>query len=138
MSLYIDQSLQNEHRELVESMSLDDLKMARERINRSIRSRREGRIREIRDEVRQLAEALGTTPSELLGLPKKRRYKPLRATVAADPAPNITSMGVSSRPAAPFVNPENPNETWAGRGKRPNWLRAKLERGHSLDEFRVA
>ncbi len=29
-------------------------------------------------------------------------------------------------------------QTWAGRGKRPQWLRQALEAGHSLEEFKVA
>lgn len=27
--------------------------------------------------------------------------------------------------------------TWVGRGKRPDWLRAALAAGHSLEDFRV-
>jgi len=29
-------------------------------------------------------------------------------------------------------------ETWAGRGKRPNWLRAELIRGKTLADFKIA
>jgi DNA-binding protein H-NS len=39
--------------------------------------------------------------------------------------------------AAKYRNPENPSETWAGRGMRPRWLQALLEQGRSVEEFAI-
>lgn len=36
-----------------------------------------------------------------------------------------------------YRNPKNPNETWAGRGKQPRWLKVQLRSGKKLDEFRI-
>jgi DNA-binding protein H-NS len=36
-----------------------------------------------------------------------------------------------------YRNPNQPSETWAGRGKRPRWLAAELKSGKRLDDFRV-
>src|SRR5689334_449730 len=36
-----------------------------------------------------------------------------------------------------YQNPDEPSETWAGRGKRPRWLSAKLLSGKQLDDFRI-
>ncbi|WP_407153957.1 H-NS family nucleoid-associated regulatory protein [Bradyrhizobium sp. STM 3557] len=36
-----------------------------------------------------------------------------------------------------YRNPNNPAETWAGRGKRPRWLRSQLRSGKKLDDFRI-
>jgi DNA-binding protein H-NS len=36
-----------------------------------------------------------------------------------------------------YQNPDEPSETWAGRGKRPRWLSAKLISGKKLDDFRI-
>ncbi len=36
-----------------------------------------------------------------------------------------------------FQNPDQPSETWAGRGKTPRWLAAKLESGQRIDDFRI-
>ena len=36
-----------------------------------------------------------------------------------------------------YRNPNNPAETWAGRGKRPRWLRTQLRSGKKLDDFRI-
>ena len=34
-----------------------------------------------------------------------------------------------------YRNPKNQNETWAGRGKQPLWLRAQLRSGKKLTDF---
>ena len=36
-----------------------------------------------------------------------------------------------------FRNPEQPSQTWAGRGKRPRWLTAQLRSGKQIDDFRI-
>ena len=36
-----------------------------------------------------------------------------------------------------YRNPDNPSETWAGRGKRPRWLVARLKAGKRIDDFRI-
>jgi DNA-binding protein H-NS len=39
--------------------------------------------------------------------------------------------------AAKFRNPENPSETWAGRGLRPRWLVAAIKGGKKLEDFAI-
>jgi DNA-binding protein H-NS len=42
-------------------------------------------------------------------------------------------------PVAPkYRNPENPSETWAGRGLRPRWLVAAIKAGKKLEHFSIA
>jgi DNA-binding protein H-NS len=36
-----------------------------------------------------------------------------------------------------YRNPDQPSETWAGRGKRPRWLVAQLGTGKRIDDFRI-
>ena len=36
-----------------------------------------------------------------------------------------------------FRNPDNPSETWSGRGKMPRWLVLLIASGRNQDEFRV-
>jgi DNA-binding protein H-NS len=41
-------------------------------------------------------------------------------------------------PVAPkYRNPDNPAETWAGRGLRPRWLTAAMKGGKSLEDFAI-
>ena len=37
--------------------------------------------------------------------------------------------------AVKFANPDNRSETWTGRGRKPNWLVAKLSKGAKLADF---
>lgn len=39
--------------------------------------------------------------------------------------------------AAKYANPDNRSETWTGRGRKPNWLVAKLAKGAALQDFAI-
>ena len=34
-----------------------------------------------------------------------------------------------------YQNPNEPSETWSGRGKQPRWLTAALKTGHTIEDF---
>jgi len=36
-----------------------------------------------------------------------------------------------------YQNPEDPRQTWTGRGKRPQWIKTAIEQGRNLDEMRL-
>lgn len=36
-----------------------------------------------------------------------------------------------------YVNPDNPEQIYKGKGKRPEWLQAKLDAGHDITEFHM-
>jgi DNA-binding protein H-NS len=52
----------------------------------------------------------------------------------------LRSKGLGVRgPVAPkYRNPENPSETWAGRGLTPRWLAAAIKAGKKLEHFSIA
>ena len=58
---------------------------------------------------------------------------------------DIKSSGIKStrerRPypavAPKYRNPEQPSETWAGRGRKPRWLAAQLKSGKRIEDFRI-
>jgi DNA-binding protein H-NS len=43
-----------------------------------------------------------------------------------------------SRVMPKYRNPDEPSETWSGRGKRPRWLTTALTTGHTIEEFTIA
>jgi DNA-binding protein H-NS len=44
----------------------------------------------------------------------------------------------SRGPVAPkYKNPDNPSETWSGRGLQPRWLTSELKRGGRLEDFLI-
>ena len=38
---------------------------------------------------------------------------------------------------AKFANPENPSETWTGKGRQPNWYRAEIEKGTAPESMAI-
>jgi DNA-binding protein H-NS len=46
--------------------------------------------------------------------------------------------GARGKVAAKYRNPDNPAETWAGRGLKPRWLTAAIKSGGKLDDFLIA
>lgn len=37
-----------------------------------------------------------------------------------------------------YQNPDEPSETWSGRGKQPRWLTAALKTGHTIEDFVIS
>ena len=63
---------------------------------------------------------------QLKGVGEAERENP--STGARRPYPTVVPK---------FRNPDRPSETWAGRGKTPRWLAAKLKSGKRIDDFRI-
>ena len=53
----------------------------------------------------------------------------------------VVSGASGRRPYPPvlpkYCNPDQPSETWSGRGKRPRWLVAQLKAGRRVEDFRI-
>jgi DNA-binding protein H-NS len=50
-----------------------------------------------------------------------------------------TSRGGARGAVAPkYRNPDDPSETWAGRGLKPRWLAAALKEGKKIEDFAIA
>ena len=50
----------------------------------------------------------------------------------------IFGRGAKGPVAPKYRNPENPTETWAGRGLKPRWLAAAIKSGKKQDDFLIA
>ena len=52
-----------------------------------------------------------------------------------------TPVASGRRPYPPvlpkYFNPDQPSETWTGRGKRPRWLVAQLKSGKRVEDFTI-
>ncbi len=93
-------------------MPLDELLSIRARVEEVIEERHRARRREAIDKIKRIAEEAGISLDELV-------KKSGRPTVVR------------------FRDPANSANTWSGRGRRPGWLQAALERGGDLAEFAV-
>lgn len=52
-------------------------------------------------------------------------------------SPKLSIVKAAKAPAAPMYRNAH-GLTWAGKGKRPNWLRAELAAGASLESLKIA
>jgi DNA-binding protein H-NS len=66
--------------------------------------------------------------NRLLQLDWRAQTKQLRKKTGRRPYPTVFPK---------FQNPDQPSQTWAGRGKQPRWLTAHLKSGKRIDDFRI-
>ena len=96
-------------------------------LEQDIPKERERRLNEARTHLRQhaeqLARELGLTADDLLQQEASVKTRTTRNTRKSTPPK--------------YQNPDNPAETWAGRGKRPAWVKAKLEAGMTLADMEI-
>lgn len=98
------------------SLSVKELKDLRSKIEEAISDREKTERAELKAKMAALAADHGFSLDDLIG---GRRGKAGKGTVK-------------------YRNPENPEETWTGRGRKPNWLNDKLsKRGARIEDFAV-
>jgi len=102
------------------------------------RKRKEKRapIGTVRKKLTKMAVAEGYTLMELFGL-----QSPPRAKVAGPAAPRKGSTRKSTagtKVAPKYRNPDQPSQTWSGRGKHPKWMTdAMAASGRKPDDFLI-
>jgi DNA-binding protein H-NS len=106
-----------------DAMSVDELWQLHEKISQVLSVRLASEKRELEKRLGQLRrekemrEAEPTEASSLKAVPRERRKYP--------------------RVYPKYRNPNEPSETWSGRGKQPRWLTAALKTGQAIEEFAI-
>jgi DNA-binding protein H-NS len=63
------------------------------------------------------------------------------ATLRTSSADDRQEMTPARRPypvvLPKFRNPEDPSQTWAGRGKQPRWFAAQVDAGRPMNDLRI-
>ena len=98
------------------------------------------------DEMWKLHEQIGQVLSVRLTSEKReleKRLAHLRREHEMNPASTEELSSPRERRKYPRVypkyrNPDEPSETWSGRGKQPRWLAAALKTGHKIEEFIIS
>ena len=100
----------------LQSLTLDDLRDLAASAQKELEKReRDNKLDTIR-QMKELARKAGISTQEF-------------AVLFSSDKPKV---------AVKFRNPEDPSQTWSGRGKRPRWLQEALEQGKTLEQFRIA
>ncbi|MCK9540257.1 H-NS family nucleoid-associated regulatory protein [Dokdonella sp.] len=92
----------------------DLIERARARQNELVKEK----ATKLRDKINAMVKAEGLGLDEVLGRSSTRT----RSRSKAKPK---------------FRNPENPEQTWSGRGKRPNWFHAALAAGKKESDLLI-
>ncbi len=92
------------------------------------------RLTDLRDRVEaalasKVIDQRRTIETELAKLSRLQGAKTLRKSGSR--------FGLRGPVAPKYRNPQNPAETWAGRGLRPKWLTAAMKGGKSADDFLI-
>jgi DNA-binding protein H-NS len=99
----------------LKSMSIDKLSKLRSQVDSALAAK-------VADERRMLQE----------GLSKLARFQ------SGTRSKLIFGRGATGTVAPKYRNPENPAETWAGRGLKPRWLAAAIKSGKKQDDFLIS
>jgi DNA-binding protein H-NS len=97
----------------LEKMELDDLWDLHLRIIEVLDRKLENEKSKLQNQLDELDRKFGGSPADL---PQRRPY------------PKVEPK---------YRNPNNPSETWSGRGKTARWVTELLAAGRHLDEFRI-
>ncbi|SHF90085.1 DNA-binding protein H-NS [Loktanella atrilutea] len=100
------------------NMSLDDLKKLQKTVNKAVDGYQDKQRKEALAAADAAARERGFTLTELTGGPGAKKTK------AVSPPK--------------YRHPENPEQTWTGRGRQPDWMKDALENGQSKEEFLIA
>ena len=100
----------------VDKLSLKELIALEAKIQGAIAEARTKERAELKSKVAELALSHGFSIAELFGSPKAPK-KP---------------VGI-----AKYANPDDKSDTWTGRGRKPNWLVARLKKGANLADFEI-
>jgi DNA-binding protein H-NS len=102
------------------AMSVDEMWRLHEQIGQVLSVRLTSEMRELEKRLTQLRRenekrSVSTEPT---AVPRERRRYP--------------------RVYPKYRNPNEPSETWSGRGKQPRWLAAALKTGRRIEEFMIS
>lgn len=107
----------------LDKMDADELRQVQKRVEGMIADYQDRKRREAIAAAEQVAKEHGFKLGELFGGGKTDRGGRVPATKSSAPAK--------------YRNPDDPQQTWSGIGRRPSWVRAALDAGRSLDDLAV-
>ena len=102
----------------VDKMSLKELVALDGKVKIAIAEARTKERAELKSKVAELAASHGFSVAELFGTNGR--------------AGKSKATGV-----AKYANPDDAGDTWTGRGRKPNWLVARLKKGADLADFLI-
>ena len=101
----------------LETLSHRELISLRDRIGPALAKARMREAADLRDRITSMVTQAGLSVRDVIGTSKPNKSHSFKA--------------------AKYKNPDNPAQTWAGRGRPPLWLTNKCKTGSTRDQFSV-
>ena len=111
----------------LQSFSLPELKELKACVEEEIIRKKEAVKVEMMDDIRRLAAEKGLELADVL--PSDPKFSKTAGMTTA------RGMKKARKPHI-YFNPENPEQGWSGRGRFPNWVKAHIEAGGTLEDLR--
>lgn len=105
----------------LEGLDLAELRALLKRVEKQIADFSARKRQEALEAARAAASERGFDLQDLMGQKGRGKRKPAREDL----------------PEARYANPDDPSQTWSGRGRRPAWMTAALEGGASLESLAI-
>lgn len=102
----------------ISNLSVEELTRLTEEAAVLIESKKDQAIEDAYNQIIQIAETAGMTLEQFIEYGSHKRKKTTRKVV--EPR---------------YRNKNNSADTWTGRGKKPRWLVAELDKGAKLEDF---
>ena len=102
------------HKLDLNEMSIDDLLELRDRVSDTLKARLDSERRALEERLARLND------------------------VAVEGSDGSRASPLKGRKVAPkYRNPQNPSQTWAGRGQVPSWMASAVAAGASISDFAI-
>lgn len=120
------------------SLTEDELTALGGLIERELAGRRDQKRRDFFASMRSQAQALGVAPEELAAELGRKPARVAAERRGADGRGSARNGGDGRATVKPkYRNPEDPSQTWAGRGVKPRWMQALIAQGSSMEDFLI-
>jgi DNA-binding protein H-NS len=99
----------------LEKLDFDELKTLAKDIEKAIKKRGSDNLKKAREAAEAAAKEYGFSLDEVTGLKAPRQN--------------------AKSPEAKYRNPDDPKQTWSGRGRQPHWYKDAIARGRSPEKL---
>jgi DNA-binding protein H-NS len=103
--------------------NLGELKQLQVDIEKEIKGRQQDEVKKAREQILSIAQTLGVSVEDLLADSKKKAKAGASET--------------KEKVRAQYRNPNDPEQTWTGRGRQPKWVVEALAQGKKMEDFRI-
>src|ERR1700693_1039312 len=124
----------------LDALTVSELLRLRDKVQTALSGKIQAERQELQRKIDELSKLEGSgsgdAASALRGTQVKRRTGRRRGANGA--RGNSKTHPLKGRTVAPkYRDPENPDQTWAGRGQAPRWLTAYESQGRKREEFLI-